>query len=72
MNAPESSALRTELESMLSNELLAGIAGRDGLVDKLQLHAELTLEANQRLNLTSITEPRDVALKHFLDSLAPA
>ncbi|MBL04439.1 MAG: 16S rRNA (guanine(527)-N(7))-methyltransferase RsmG [Planctomycetes bacterium] len=71
MNAPESSALRTELESMLSNELLAGIAGRDGLVDKLQLHAELTLEANQRLNLTSITEPRDVALKHFLDSLAP-
>ena len=31
----------------------------------------MTLEANQRLNLTSITEPRDVALKHFLDSLAP-
>ena len=71
MNAPESSALRTELESMLSNELLAGIAGRDGLVDKFQRHAELTLEANQRLNLTSITEPREVALKHFLDSLAP-
>ena len=71
MTAPESSELRTELESMLSNELLAGIAGRDGLVDKLQLHAELTLEANQRLNLTSITEPREVALKHFLDSLAP-
>jgi 16S rRNA (guanine527-N7)-methyltransferase len=71
MNAPESSELRTELESMLSNELLAGIAGRDGLADKLERHAELTLEANQRLNLTSITEPREVALKHFLDSLAP-
>ena len=71
MTAPESSALRTELESMLSSDLVAGLAGRDGLVAKLHRHAELTLEANQRLNLTSITEPREVALKHFLDSLAP-
>jgi 16S rRNA (guanine527-N7)-methyltransferase len=50
---------------------VAGLAGREGLVESLLLHAELTLAANQRLNLTSIIEPRDVALKHFLDSLAP-
>ena len=56
---------------MLSNDLVDGLAGREGLVDKLLLHAQLTLAANQRLNLTSIVEPRDVALKHFLDSLAP-
>ena len=71
MDTPGSDSLKTELESMLTNDLVAGIAGRAGLADKLLLHAELTLAANQRLNLTSIVEPRDVALKHFLDSLAP-
>jgi 16S rRNA (guanine527-N7)-methyltransferase len=71
MDTPGDDALKTELEAMLSNDLVAGLAGREGLVDKLLLHAELTLAANQRLNLTSIVEPRDVALKHFLDSLAP-
>ena len=71
MDTPGSDSLKTELESMLTNDLVAGIAGRTGLADKLLLHAELTLAANQQLNLTSIVEPRDVALKHFLDSLAP-
>ena len=71
MDTPGSDSLKTELESMLTNDLVAGIAGRAGLADWLLLHAELTLAANQRLNLTSIVEPRDVALKHFLDSLAP-
>ena len=71
MDTPGDDSLKTELESMLSNDLVAGLAGCEGLVEKLLLHAELTLAANQRLNLTSIIEPRDVALKHFLDSLAP-
>jgi len=71
MDTPGNGSLKTELESMLSNDLVAGLAGREGLVERLLLHAELTLAANQRLNLTSIVEPRDVALKHFLDSLSP-
>ena len=71
MDTPGDDALKTELEAMLSNDLVAGLAGREGLVERLLLHAQLTLAANQRLNLTSIVEPRDVALKHFLDSLAP-
>ena len=71
MDTPGDSTLKTELESMLSNDLVAGLAGRKGLLERLLLHAELTLAANQRLNLTSIVKPRDVALKHFLDSLAP-
>lgn len=33
-------------------------------------YAHLLLMYNQRLNLTRITEPRDMALKHFVDSLA--
>ena len=71
MDTAGDDALKIELESMLSNDLVAGLAEREGLVERLLLHAELTLAANQRLNLTSIVEPRDVALKHFLDSLAP-
>ena len=27
---------------------------------------------NRKINLTAITDPRDIAIKHFLDSLAPA
>ena len=61
MDTAGDDALKIELESMLSNDLVDGLAGRAGLVDKLLLHAQLTLAANQRLNLTSIVEPRDVA-----------
>jgi 16S rRNA (guanine527-N7)-methyltransferase len=52
--------------------------------EKMQLHmgrnqanrfvdyARMLLEWNQKINLTSITEPREIAIKHFLDSLAPS
>jgi 16S rRNA (guanine(527)-N(7))-methyltransferase RsmG len=33
------------------------------------LYAEMLLEWNKRMNLTAITEPEDIAIKHFLDSL---
>ena len=32
-------------------------------------YRDLLLEWNQRINLTSITDPQDVLIKHFLDSL---
>lgn len=34
-------------------------------------HAQLVAAANERLNLTRITAPRDVAVKHLLDCVAP-
>ncbi|MCL5781531.1 MAG: 16S rRNA (guanine(527)-N(7))-methyltransferase RsmG [Firmicutes bacterium] len=34
-----------------------------------QRYYELILEGNQKFNLTAITEPADVAVKHFVDSL---
>jgi 16S rRNA (guanine527-N7)-methyltransferase len=34
-------------------------------------HAELLLAANERLNLTRITSPRELAVKHVLDSVLP-
>jgi 16S rRNA (guanine527-N7)-methyltransferase len=60
---------------------IAGILGRAandiwrlGLsalqIDQLTYYAELLVEWNARLNLTRLTAPRDIAVKHFLDSLS--
>lgn len=38
-------------------------------LEKFHLFADLLLEWNERLNLTALTEPEDIAYKHFLDSL---
>jgi 16S rRNA (guanine527-N7)-methyltransferase len=38
--------------------------------EKIGRFSEYLLEVNQTTNLTRITEPRDVAIKHFFDSLA--
>ena len=35
-------------------------------------HAEELIHWNRKINLTAITDPREMAIKHFLDSLAPA
>ena len=43
-----------------------------GLIPRLAGFAELVLERNQVMNLTAITEPKDVAALHLLDSLALA
>ncbi|MGD8343766.1 MAG: 16S rRNA (guanine(527)-N(7))-methyltransferase RsmG [Desulfobacterales bacterium] len=36
------------------------------------VHAAELLRWNRKMNLTALTDPRDIAIKHFLDSLAPA
>lgn len=38
-------------------------------VDRLCRYHELLIEWNKVMNLTALTEPRDVAVKHFADSL---
>lgn len=56
--------MRQTLEQGLP-ELGIGI----GLIPRLAGFAELVLERNQVMNLTAITEPKDVAALHLLDSL---
>lgn len=41
-------------------------------VQSLQRYLELLCEWNQRLNLTAIEDPREILVKHFLDSLSCA
>lgn len=37
--------------------------------DKLDTYAQLLVEWNEKMNLTAITESREIVLKHFVDSL---
>lgn len=39
-------------------------------IDQLDVFAGLLLDANSKFNLTNITDPRDIAVKHFADSLS--
>lgn len=39
------------------------------MVEKFEKYADLLIEWNKKMNLTAITEPREIAVKHFLDSL---
>lgn len=41
----------------------------DLAIDRLCTYNELLIEWNEKINLTALTEPEDVALKHFTDSL---
>lgn len=37
--------------------------------DQLDVYAQLLVEWNEKMNLTAITEPREIVFKHFVDSL---
>jgi len=46
-----------------------GLPVDDAAVARLVQFAELLVTWNRKVNLTAITEPREMAEKHFLDSL---
>ena len=61
---------------MIDRELLCRITAEYGValdgtaLDKLTRYAELLVEWNQKMNLTAITDPTGIVVKHFADSLA--
>ena len=57
------------LEAIL-HEALPGLTS--GQYAAFAAYCELLLDWNSRMNLTAITEPGEVAQKHFADSLLPA
>ena len=38
-------------------------------LEQFDLYAKLLVEWNEKMNLTAITQPRDIVIKHFLDSI---
>lgn len=61
---------------LLDRELLEntvqpfGVSVDDAAFARLDTFADLLVETNKQFNLTAITEPQDVTVKHFADSLA--
>lgn len=47
----------------------SGITLTEEQICSLNRYYELLIEWNQKMNLTALTEPHDVALKHFCDSI---
>lgn len=46
-----------------------GVVLDDVAADKFDRYAQLLVEWNEKMNLTAITEPTEIVLKHFVDSL---
>ena len=49
-----------------------GVQVTPELTEKLDIYARLLVEWNQKMNLTAITDPQGIAVKHFADSLTAA
>ena len=47
----------------------AGFELSDEQLNQFDVYAKLLVEWNEKMNLTAITEPFEVAIKHFIDSL---
>jgi len=43
-----------------------------GKIDQFGIHASELLKWSEKTNMTAISDPLEVAVKHFLDSIAPA
>lgn len=63
MNIEEFSKELTKLASKIEIELSLDE------IEKLYKFMNLLLEWNEKINLTAITEPEDIILKHFVDSI---
>jgi 16S rRNA (guanine527-N7)-methyltransferase len=48
-----------------------GIVLTPGQLDCFAQHATLLLEWNRKINLTAIVDPAEMAVKHYLDAIAP-
>ena len=63
---------------MFDKDLFARVASRYGVevsgetMEKLDIYARLLVEWNEKMNLTAITDPAGIAVKHFADSLTAA
>ncbi len=60
---------KTDMKYLSSGATKLGLKLSSTQLEQFYTYYQELLEWNRRINLTSITEFRDVQLKHFLDSL---
>lgn len=59
------------MREILKNGLARlGLPSGKDIIDKFERYYQLLIDYNQKVNLTAITEPHEVAVKHFLDSVS--
>ena len=58
-------------EILLKSSLEVGLLLPEATVRQFELYYKELLEWNAKISLTTITEPADAAIKHFLDSILP-
>lgn len=59
-------------KALLENAKEIEIELNEEQIDKFYKYMNLLLEWNQKMNLTAITDPEEIILKHFIDSLTIA
>ena len=57
-------------EEFINEVLKLGIQVTDEKMNMLEIYYDLLIEWNEKINLTAITDKKEVYLKHFYDSLA--
>ena len=58
------------LEDLKEKSKKIGINLKQIDLEKFYNYMNLLLEWNEKINLTAITEPKEIILKHFIDSLS--
>ncbi len=56
-------------QSLEKQAAVQGVSLTGEMLDRFDAYAALLAEWNQRMNLTAITDPAEIARKHFVDSL---
>lgn len=56
-------------EQLISSSAAYGITVTQSMAEQFQVYLELLTEWNQKMNLTALKEPEEIAEKHFLDSI---
>lgn len=57
-------------ERVAKDTQLWGVTLTDSILDQLEEYAALLLDWNTRMNLTAITDPEGIAVRHFADSIS--
>ncbi len=56
---------------LIEGARLMGVTLSEDQADRLSAYKDILLEWNGKMNLTAITDEKEIAVKHFLDSLSP-
>lgn len=69
--APECQNRGVSFADELAQLLPQDLPHRENVIRKSALHLDMIVEINKVMNLTRITDPREAAIKHVLDSVLP-